>query len=57
MLIKDCLRNKGKIENFKAVVHKKIIASINIFKSLNFKIEEYLNNKNFYLFKKKGKNI
>ena len=57
MLIKDCLRNKGKIENFKAVVHKKNIASINIFKSLNFKIEEYLNNKNFYLFKKKGKNI
>ena len=39
MLIKDCLRNKGKIENFKAVVHKKNIASINIFKRLNFKIE------------------
>ena len=57
MLIKDCLRNKGKIENFKAVVHKKNIASINIFKRLNFKIEEHLNNKNFYLFKKKGKNI
>ena len=57
MLIKDCLRIKGKIENFKAVVHKKNIASINIFKRLNFKIEENLNNKNFYLFKKKGKNI
>ena len=53
MLVKDCLRNNGKIENFKAVVHKKNIASINIFKRLNFKIEEHLKNKNFYLFKKK----
>ena len=57
MLIKDCLENKGKDKIFKAVVHKKNIASINIFKKLNFKIEEYLENKNFYLFFKKGKNF
>ena len=57
MLIKDCLENKGKDKIFKAVVHKKNIASINIFKKLNFKIKEYLENKNFYLFFKKKKNF
>ena len=57
MLIKDCLRKNAKIKNFKAVVHKKNFASINIFKRLNFKIEENFKNKNFFLFNKKGKNI
>ena len=36
MLIKDCLKKNDKIKNFKAIVHKKNIASINIFKKLNF---------------------
>ncbi len=57
MLIKDCLKNKDKVQNFKAIVHKKNIASINIFKKLNFKIEEYIKNKKFYLFSKKGKDV
>ena len=57
MLIKDCLKNNDNVQNFKAIVHKKNIASINIFKKLNFKIEEYIKNKKFYLFSKKGKDV